>query len=106
MAAKELTEPGIQDMEVAAPKQSRKMQPQPVEMVNIPGVWLNVRTVELVVGFKKTKINEEIKAGRFPPPDHVSVCMTRWLSDHIKDYNLCRAKGVPWSIERVRLQPE
>lgn len=105
MSAKELTETE-QAMEVAVPQQTRKMQPQPVEMVNIPGVWLNVRTVELAVGFKKTKINEEIKAGRFPPPDHVSVCMSRWLSDHIRDYNQCRAKGVPWSIDRIRLQPE
>jgi predicted DNA-binding transcriptional regulator AlpA len=76
---------------------NRKMQAQPLEVVNIPGTWLNIRTVEALVGWKKTKINEEVKASRFPPPDRHSPSCSRWLSDHIRAYLACRSAGRAWS---------
>lgn len=67
-------------------RKTRAMQPQPLDIINVPGAWLNIRTVEILVGFKKTKINEEIKAGRFPAGIPQSPTCTRWLSDDIKAY--------------------
>ena len=43
------------DAVVEAPR-SRAMQPHPLELLNIPGALLNIRTVEILVGFKKSKI--------------------------------------------------
>jgi len=77
-------------------KQNRKMQPQPVEVVNVSGALLNIRTVEVLVGYKKSKINDEIKEGRFPPPLKLSANCSRWLSDDIRAYLACRRVGNAW----------
>lgn len=80
------------DAVVEAPR-SRAMQPQPLELVNIPGTLLNIRTVEILVGFKKSKIAEEIKAGRFPPSRAESATCKRWLSDDVKAYLEARSRN-------------
>lgn len=73
-------------MEAVAEHKSRALQPQPLEIVNVTGAWLNIRTVEILVGFKKTKIIEEVRAKRFPAGRRESPTCTRWLSDDIKAY--------------------
>jgi predicted DNA-binding transcriptional regulator AlpA len=86
--------------EVAEKPKSREMAPQPLELINVSGAMLNIRTVELVVGFKKTKINEEVKAGRFPKPERHSPTCSRWLSDKIKSYLATRRDGRTWSEQQ------
>lgn len=75
----------------------QKMQPQPLDVVNVPGALLNIRTVEALVGFKKSKINEEIKDKRFPPPVRRSANCSRWVSDDIRAYLACVRIGKDWA---------
>lgn len=82
----------MMDAVVEAPR-SRAMQPQPLELLNIPGALLNIRTVEILVGFKKSKIAEEIKAGRFPQSRAESATCKRWLADDIKAYLDARSRN-------------
>ncbi|MGE5452222.1 MAG: helix-turn-helix transcriptional regulator [Acidobacteriota bacterium] len=79
-------------MEAVIEHRSRALQPQPLDIVNVPGALLNIRTVEILVGFKKTKILEEVKAKRFPAGHRESPTCTRWLSDDIKAYLEARSR--------------
>jgi predicted DNA-binding transcriptional regulator AlpA len=74
-------------------KPKRGLQCQPLEVVNIPDARLNIRTVEAVIGHKKTWIYDEMKESRFPRPDGHK----RWLSDDIREYLKARREGRPWS---------
>ena len=80
----------------AIPTRNRQMQPQPLDVLNVPGALLNIRTVEAIVGFKKSKINDEIKEQRFPPPLKLSSTCSRWVSDDIRAYLACRRAGAAW----------
>lgn len=75
----------------------REMKPQPFEVLNVPGAFLNVRTVEALVSFKKTKINEDVKNGKFPAPVRLSPTCSRWVSDDIRHYLACRKAGTDWT---------
>ncbi len=65
-------------------KRRRTLQPQPLEMVNVPGVLLNRATVEVVCSRTKSTINRDIKAKKFPPAHRQTKRASHWLSDHIR----------------------
>lgn len=67
-----------------AEKPRRVMRPQPLDIVNVPGALLNRATVEVVCGRKKSTINRDIKAKRFPAPHKQTKRASHWLSDHIR----------------------
>lgn len=75
---------------------TREMQPQPLEIVNIPGARLNVRTVEILVGRSKSWIIKAIKAGEFPPPIRVTPRLSDYLSDDIRAYLQATKRGDKW----------
>lgn len=70
----------------------RGLQCQPLDVVNIDDARLNIRTVEALVGHKKSWIYAEIKKGAFPAPDEYA----RWLSNDIRSYLRCRREGIAW----------
>lgn len=83
--------------EAAEKAKSREMRAQPLEIVNIPGARLNIRTVELLVGRSKSWIIKAIRAGEFPAPMRASPTASDYLADDIKAYLQARARGQKWS---------
>lgn len=77
-------------------QRTREMRAQPLEIVNIPGARLNVRTVELLVGRSKSWIIKAIKDGEFPPPIRVTSRVSDYLSDDIRAYLQATKHGKKW----------
>lgn len=71
-------------MDAVVEKPKREMLAQPLELVNVPGILLNRRTVELAVGLTISTINRQIKDGKFPPPVDRYARPSRWRSDDIR----------------------
>lgn len=84
-------------MEVIEDKpRSRAMRPQPLEIINVPGARLNIRTVEILVSRSKSWIMKAIKAGEFPSPVRASATTSDYLSDDIRAYLQATKRGEKW----------
>jgi prophage regulatory protein len=65
------------------------MQPQPKPTALPPSGWVRERTVLAVVPYGRTKLREEVAAGRFPAPKKFSArviaydaeAVHKWIAD-------------------------
>lgn len=73
-------------MDAVAEKKPREMRAQPLDIVNVPGAQLNIRTVEALVGMSKGSILKRIREGNFPAPIRHTCRLSRWTSDSIRQW--------------------
>lgn len=63
-----------------------KRDPQPIEAAADPDALLTMATVCTLTGFKRTKIYQLIREGKFPEPERFNPRFVRWKARGVRAF--------------------